>query len=74
MVPGKENSLFPSGPVIKCLMTQNKLIAYGREHHYRFAITICPLMINFAPILQSASLQNGSGEITCAQVLSLLSL
>ena len=28
----------------------------------------------FVPILQGASLQNGGGAITCAQVLPLLSL
>ena len=53
-------------------MKQNKLIVYNREHHYRYAIG--PFLINFAPILQGASLQNGGGAITCAQVLPLLSL
>lgn len=53
-------------------MSQNKLIVYGREHHCRF--TAGPLIINYAPILQSAPLQNGGGEITCAQILPLLSL
>lgn len=53
-------------------MKQKKLIVYSREHHYRYAIG--PLLINFASILQSASLQNGGGEITCTQVLPLLSL